>query len=48
MGAFEDAMAKARPFPAFKTLWAKEDAWERDGTHSFVPNTAHDEYWRDA
>ena len=48
MGAFEDAMVKARAFPAFMTLWAKEDAWERDGTHSFVPNTSHDEFWRDA
>ena len=48
MGAFEDAMVKARAFPAFKTLWANENAWQRDGTHPWHHSTAHDEYWRDA
>ena len=40
MGAREAAEAKA--------LLAKQNQEYRDGTNPFVPNTAHDEYWRDA
>ena len=48
MGAHEDAGAKANGSPKGKALWAKVHQEYRDGTSPFVPNTAHDEYWRDA
>ena len=48
MGAREAAEAKASGHPKAKALLAKQNQEYRDGTNPFVPNTAHDEYWRDA
>ena len=48
MGAHEAAFAKAASHPDWIALWAKVHQEYRDGTSPFVPNTAHDEYWRDA
>ena len=48
MGAQEAADAKAEAHPDWKALGAKQDQEVRDGTGVFVPNTGHDEYWRDA
>ena len=48
MGAREAAGAKAEAHPDWKALWAKAQQELRDGTGVFVPNTGHDEYWRDA
>ena len=46
MGAREAAEAKASGHPKAKALLAKQNQEYRDGTNPFVPNTAHDEYWR--
>ena len=48
MGAREAAEAKAYGSPKGKALWAKMQQEVRDGTSPFVPNTAHEEFWRDA
>jgi len=48
MGAFEAAIAKGFGSPKGLALMAKVNQEYRDGTSPFVPNTAHDEYWRDA
>ena len=48
MGAREAADAKALAHPDWKALWAKAMQEYREGTNPFVPNTMHDEYWRDA
>ena len=48
MGAQEAADAKAEAHPDWKALGAKASQEVRDGRNSFVPNTWHDEYWRDA
>ena len=48
MGAREAAEAKAYGSPKGKALWAKMQQEVRDGTNPFVPNTAHEEFWRDA
>ena len=48
MGAREATGAKAEAHPDWKALWAKAQQELRDGTGVFVPNTGHDEYWRDA
>ena len=48
MGAREAADAKALAHPDRIALDAKGTKETRDGTAPFVPNTAHDEYWRDA
>ena len=48
MGAMEASDAKAEAHPDWKALWAKAMQEVRDGTNAFVPNTAHDEIWRDA
>ena len=48
MGAMEAAFAKANAHPDWKALGAKSEQEDRDGTASSVPNTAHDEFWRDA
>ena len=48
MGAQEVIAAKAGAHPDWKALGAKQDQEVRDGTGVFVPNTGHDEYWRDA
>jgi hypothetical protein len=48
MGAKEALWAKWLAHPATQALGAKDDQEVRDGTSSFVPNTLHDEIWRDA
>jgi hypothetical protein len=48
MGADEAAEAKAEAHPDWIAHSAKINQTVRDGTTPFVPNTAHDEYWRDA
>ena len=48
MGAWEVIVAKANAHPDWIAHSAKNDQTVRDGTSVFVPNTAHDEYWRDA
>ena len=48
MGASEAAVAKAEAHPDRIALDAKGTKETRDGTNPFVPNTAHDEIWRDA
>ena len=48
MGAREAAFAKADAHPDWIALGSKESQEVRDGRNSFVPNTWHDEYWRDA
>ena len=48
MGAWEAAEAKGFGSPKGKALWAKANQEWRDGTSPFVPNTMHDEIWRDA
>jgi len=48
MGAMEAAGAKANAHPDWKALGAKQSQEVRDGTNRFVPNTHHDEFWRDA
>ena len=48
MGALKAAEAKAYGSPKGKALWAKMQQEVRDGTNPFVPNTAHEEFWRDA
>ena len=47
-GAREAADAKAVAHPDWIALGAKSEQEDRDGTSAFVPNTAHDEIWRDA
>ena len=48
MGAWEAAEAKGFGSPKGTALGAKQNQELRDGTFPFVPNTAHDEFWRDA
>ena len=48
MGAHEVIGAKANAHPDWIALGAKHGQEVRDGTSPFVPNTTHDEYWRDA
>ena len=48
MGAREASDAKWQASPATQALCAKHSQEDRDGIDAFVPNTAHDEYWRDA
>ena len=48
MVAREVIVAKANAHPDWIAFWAKIQQQVRDGTDPFVPNTAHDEYWRDA
>ena len=48
MGAFEAAIAKGFGSPKGTALMAKHDQELRDDTNRFVPNTTHDEFWRDA
>ena len=48
MGAVEALWAKGFGTPKALALIAKQDQEERDGTFPFVPNTWHDEFWRDA
>jgi len=48
MAAYEAADAKWLASPATKALGAKQGQEQRDGTASFVFNTWHDEFWRDA
>ena len=48
MGAHEVIGAKAEAHPDWIALTAKQRQEVRDGTGVFVPNTGHDEYWRDA
>ena len=48
MGAQEAAGAKANAHPDWKALGGKQEQEVRDGTAAWVPNTHHDEFWRDA
>ena len=48
MAAREAAAVKGYGTPKGTALMAKHDQEERDGTAPFVPNTMHDEIWRDA
>ena len=48
MGAVEALWAKGFGSPKALALMAKHEQKERDGTSMFVPNTVHDETWRDA
>ena len=48
MAAREAAAVKGYASPKATALCAKQDQESRDGTFPFVPNTAHDEFWRDA
>jgi hypothetical protein len=48
MGAREAVGAKANAHPDWIALVAKQGQEARDGTSPFVPNTYHDEFWRDA
>ena len=48
MGAREAADAKWQAHPDWIALLAKAMQELRDGTNPFVPNTMHDEIWRDA
>ena len=48
MGACEAAIAKGFGSPKGLALGAKHSQEDCDGTSMFVPNTVHDEYWRDA
>ena len=48
MGAVEALWAKGFGSPKALALIAKQDQDERDGTFPFVPNTYHDEFWRDS
>ena len=48
MGASEVIGAKANAHPDWIALQAKANQEMRDGTNPFVPNTHHDEFWRDA
>ena len=48
MGAREASDAKWLAHPDRIARNAKHSQEDRDGTSAFVPNTAHDEIWRDA
>ncbi len=48
MGADEAAEAKAEAHPDWIAHSAPHRQEDRDGTSPFVPNTVHDEFWRDA
>ena len=48
MGAREAAVAKSNAHPDWIAHIAKQDQEERDRTCPYVPNTWHDEFWRDA
>ena len=48
MGALEAANAKGFGSPKGLALLAKVMQEYRDGTNPLVPNTIHDEIWRDA
>ena len=48
MGAREAAEAKGCGSPKGQALGAKQGQEERDGTSPWVPNTVHNEFWRDA
>ncbi|MCX5987006.1 MAG: hypothetical protein NTX54_10980 [Chloroflexi bacterium] len=48
MGAFEAAIAKGFGSPKGLALKAKHGQEDRDGTAVWVPNSYHDEFWRDA
>ena len=48
MGAWEAANAKGFASPKGLALRAKAQQEFRDGTSPFVPDTFHDEFWRDA
>ena len=48
LAAREAADTKGFGSPKGQALMAKTQAEYRDGTSSWVPNTLHDEFWRDA
>ena len=47
MGAFEAARAKMEASPKAQAFFKKFEQSERDGTSAFIPNTEHEEFWRD-
>ena len=48
MAARDAAGAKVDADPRMIAHMKESHQMYRDGTHLFVPNTNHDEYWRDA
>ncbi len=48
MGARDEVSEKVVASPKGQALMAKTQAEYHDGTSSWVPNTLHDEFWRDA
>ena len=48
MVAMEVIVAKAQAHPDWIAHSAPHRQEDRDGTSPFVPNTVHDEFWRDA
>ena len=48
MGAFEAARGKVQATPKQQALQKNVQQMERDGTCPFIPNTVHEEFWRDA
>jgi len=48
MGAFEAARGKVQATPKQQALQKNFQQMERDGTCPFIPNTVHEEFWRDA
>ena len=48
MGAFEAARTRMEASPKAQAFYNKFQKKARDGTAALIPNTAHDEFWRDA
>jgi hypothetical protein len=48
MAAFEAALAKMLASPKAQAFYKKFQQTERDGTCAYIPNTVHEEFWRDA
>ena len=48
MGAFEAARTRMEASPKAQAFAQKFQKMARDGTHALIPNTAHEEFWRDA
>ena len=48
MGAFEAARTRMEASPKAQVFYEKFQKMARDGTAALIPNTAHDEFWRDA
>ena len=48
MAAFEAALAKMLASPKAQAFYKKFQQMERDRTCAYIPNTVHEEFWRDA